>query len=140
MRGGLNWTHLGYLGLTWSHLDLVSLGLIWTHLVSLGLTQTHLESPLPQGVSENFPPEKRKGKGGHGRFCPLSALPPDRAHARTNERNETTRFPRWSHPPNLRFTITPALDPKRHLLETPQGSLGGCPGIFSWRAHRGQER
>ena len=101
---GLIWSHLVSLGLTrshsvslglaWSHL--VSFGLTWTHLVSLGLTWSHLVS---QGKRENLPSRRGKGKGAPPQFHPISTLQPDRAHARTNERNETKRFPGWTHPP-----------------------------------------
>ena len=46
--------------------------------------------------------EKGKGKGDRGRLGRIPTLQPDRAHAHTNERNETKRFPGWT-PPNLRY-------------------------------------
>jgi len=89
----LTWFHLVSLGLTRFHSDV--LGLTWFHLVSLGLTWSH----KGKGKRENIPSTKGKGKGATPEFHPISTLQPDQALARTNERNETKRFPGWTHPP-----------------------------------------
>ena len=123
---GFTWFHFFAFGSTWLHLD--SFGFTWFHLdstcftrfhaVSHGFTSSHLfymmaivccwyhltqlelhkENKLTQGKRGNPPGLKGKGKAATLRFSfciHLTSTP----RARTNERNETKRFPGWTHPP-----------------------------------------
>ena len=74
---------------------MVSLGFTWIIASSQGKGKPGGR----KGKREHLVGEKGKGKGADPEFGPISTLQPDCAHARTNERNETKRFPGWTHPP-----------------------------------------
>ena len=99
----LTWSHLDLLGLTWTHFD--SLGLTWCHLDSLGLTWTYLDSLLDLTKEKRkIPTHKRQRERVDAEFYLIPTRHPDRANARTPERQDRKRFPGLTHPPpNLRF-------------------------------------